>query len=56
VYDPNPDASRITSRDTNFGQSKTKRKIFEYKNERENTQPPIDIPGPGKYEPLNAGA
>lgn len=37
VYDPNPDASKITSKDTNFGLSKTKRKIFEYVNEKDNT-------------------
>ena len=37
LYDPNPDAQRILARDSDFGTSKTKRKIFEYRNERENT-------------------
>jgi hypothetical protein len=56
LYNPNPDAQRISSRDTDFATSKTKRKIFEPVNQRENTQPPTDIPGPGKYEPLNIAA
>jgi len=56
LYNPNPDASKIISKNTNFGNSKTKRKIFEYNNVRENTQPPTNIPGPGKYEILNVTA
>lgn len=53
LYNPNSDATRAASRDNDFATSKTKRKIFEPVNERENKQPDAALPGPGKYEPLN---
>jgi hypothetical protein len=37
LYNPNLDSVKEVSRDPNFAASKTKRKLFEPKNERENT-------------------
>lgn len=38
----------------NFAASKVKRTLFEPQNRAENTLPAKDLPGPGKYEPVEA--
>ena len=38
--------------EANFAASKVKRTLFEPENKAENILPAKDLPGPGKYEPI----
>jgi hypothetical protein len=52
LYNPKQDAHKTVAPENNFYASKGKRSLFDPVNRAENEFPPREIPGPGKYDPL----
>lgn len=51
LYNPNYGSVKVRAPIGDFVASKIERKVFEPKNERANTLPSRENPGPGQYEP-----